>query len=191
MGAAMTSRVVVVMGVAGTGKSTVGPLVAEALGVPYAEGGRLPPRGKRRQDVRGHPAGRRRPGPPWLDAIGDWARGRAALGEGGVIGCSALKRAYRDRLRAAVPGLVFLHLTGDRLLIAARMAARKGHFMTPGCWTRSSRPWSRWKPTRPVPPWTSRRRRRSSRNGPSPHCGGCDPLTSCIRQPPSTFEERP
>lgn len=126
----MTSRVVVVMGVAGTGKSTVGPLVAEALGVPYAEGDDFHPAANVAKMSAGIPlddADRA----PWLDAIGDWARGRAALGEGGVIGCSALKRAYRDRLRAAVPGIVFLHLTGDRLLIAARMAARKGHFMTP------------------------------------------------------------
>ncbi|MGK5547114.1 gluconokinase [Streptomyces sp. URMC 127] len=128
----MTSRpayphVVVVMGVAGTGKTTVGPLVAEALGVPYAEGDDFHPAANIAKMSAGTPlddADRA----PWLDAIGAWAAGRA--GRGGVVSCSALKRAYRDRLRAAAPGLVFLHLTGDHDLIAGRMAARKGHFMT-------------------------------------------------------------
>ncbi|MEU5052392.1 gluconokinase [Streptomyces sp. NPDC021096] len=122
--------VVVVMGVSGTGKTTVGPLVAEALGVPYAEGDDFHPPANIAKMSAGTPlddADRA----PWLDAIGDWARGRAEAGAGGVVSCSALKRAYRDRLRAAAPGtVVFLHLTGDRELIADRMAARKGHFMT-------------------------------------------------------------
>lgn len=120
-------HVVVVMGVAGTGKTTVGPLVADALGVPYAEGDDFHPPANIAKMSGGVPlddADRE----PWLDAIGAWARGRA--GKGGVVSCSALKRAYRDRLRAAAPGVVFLHLTGSRELIAARMAARKGHFMT-------------------------------------------------------------
>ncbi|MFF4156359.1 gluconokinase [Streptomyces sp. NPDC001678] len=125
--------VVVVMGVAGTGKTTVGPLVAEALGVPYAEGDDFHPAANIAKMSAGTPLDDDDRA-PWLDAIGDWARDRAAegggAGAGGVVSCSALKRAYRDRLRAAAPGLVFLHLTGDRELIAGRMAARKGHFMT-------------------------------------------------------------
>jgi gluconokinase len=64
---------------------------------------------------------------PWLDAIGAWAHGRAGLG--GVVSCSALKRSYRDRLRAEAPGIVFVHLTGSRELIGDRMAHRHGHFM--------------------------------------------------------------
>ncbi|MEU3353286.1 gluconokinase [Streptomyces sp. NPDC037389] len=121
--------VVVVMGVAGTGKTTVGPLVAEALGVPYAEGDDFHPAANIAKMSAGTPLDDDDRA-PWLDAIGDWARGRTGAGGGGVVSCSALKRAYRDRLRAAAPGLVFLHLTGDRELIAGRMAARKGHFMT-------------------------------------------------------------
>ncbi|MBT2385479.1 gluconokinase [Streptomyces sp. ISL-11] len=120
-------QVVAVMGVSGTGKTTVGPLVAEALGVPYAEGDDFHPPANIAKMSSGTPlddADRA----PWLDAIGAWALGRA--GQGGVVSCSALKRAYRDRLRAAAPGIVFLHLTGDRALITARMATRKGHFMT-------------------------------------------------------------
>ncbi|MGW1197302.1 gluconokinase [Streptomyces sp. NPDC002536] len=120
-------RVIVVMGVAGTGKTTVGPLVAEALGVPYAEGDDFHPAANIAKMSAGTPLDDTDRA-PWLDAIGDWARGRAGLG--GVVSCSALKRTYRDRLRAAAPGLVFLHLTGDYELIASRMTARKGHFMT-------------------------------------------------------------
>ncbi|MFC5719059.1 gluconokinase [Streptomyces gamaensis] len=122
-----TPPVVVVMGVSGTGKTTIGPLVAQALGVVYAEGDDFHPAANIAKMSAGVPlddADRA----PWLDAIGAWAAGRG--GQGGVVSCSALKRAYRDRLRAAAPGLVFLHLTGDRALIAERMAARKGHFMT-------------------------------------------------------------
>ncbi|CAL9284976.1 MULTISPECIES: gluconokinase [unclassified Streptomyces] len=118
--------VVVVMGVAGTGKTTIGPLVAERLGVPYAEGDDFHPPANIAKMSAGVPlddADRW----PWLDAIGRWAGGRAGLG--GVVSSSALKRSYRDRLRAAAPGVVFLHLTGDRALIEERMAARRGHFM--------------------------------------------------------------
>ncbi|WP_329466056.1 gluconokinase [Streptomyces sp. NBC_01431] len=117
---------IVVMGVAGTGKTTIGPLVAARLGVPYAEGDDFHPAANVAKMSAGIPlddADRW----PWLDAIGAWAHGRA--GRGGVVSSSALKRSYRDRLRAAAPGLVFLHLTGDRTLIERRMAERRGHFM--------------------------------------------------------------
>ncbi|WP_089103359.1 gluconokinase [Streptomyces hyaluromycini] len=121
-----TPHVVVVMGVAGTGKTTIGPLLAARLGVPYAEGDDFHPPANIAKMSAGHPlddADRW----PWLDAIGSWAHGREGLG--GVVSSSALKRSYRDRLRAAAPGIVFLHLTGDRRLIADRMSHRQGHFM--------------------------------------------------------------
>ncbi|MFF4016764.1 gluconokinase [Streptomyces sp. NPDC001843] len=121
-----TPHVVVVMGVAGTGKTTIGPLLAARLGVPYAEGDDFHPAANIAKMAAGTPlddADRW----PWLDAIGAWADGRAGLG--GVVSCSALKRSYRDRLRAAAPGLVFVHLAGDRSLIEDRMAHRQGHFM--------------------------------------------------------------
>ncbi|WP_066927093.1 gluconokinase [Streptomyces sp. NBRC 110611] len=132
------------MGVAGTGKTTIGPLVAAELGVPYAEGDDFHPAANIAKMSAGTPLDDDDRG-PWLDAIGAWAHGRS--GRGGVVSSSALKRVYRDRLRAAAlgstlgrtsgstpgtpgaPGLVFLHLTGDRALIEARMAGRKGHFM--------------------------------------------------------------
>ncbi|BAU82165.1 gluconokinase [Streptomyces laurentii] len=119
-------RVVVVMGVAGTGKTTIGPLVAEALGAPYAEGDDFHPAANVAKMSAGIPLDDEDRA-PWLDAIGQWAHGRAGLG--GVVSSSALKRIYRDRLRAAAPGVVFLHLTGDRELIERRMRARQGHFM--------------------------------------------------------------
>ncbi|MCD9900142.1 gluconokinase [Streptomyces sp. MT29] len=121
-----TPHVVVVMGVAGTGKTTIGPLLAAELGVPYAEGDDFHPPANIEKMSAGTPLDdddRR----PWLDAIGEWAHGRAGLG--GVVAQLALKRSYRDRLRAGAPDALFLHLTGDRALIEERMADRKGHFM--------------------------------------------------------------
>ncbi|MET7483612.1 gluconokinase [Streptomyces sp. NPDC005538] len=121
-----TPHVVVVMGVAGTGKTTIGPLLAARLGVPYAEGDDFHPQANIAKMSAGHPLTDDDRW-PWLDAIGSWAHGRAGLG--GVVSSSALKRSYRDRLRAAAPGVVFVHLTGDRSLIEDRMAHRHGHFM--------------------------------------------------------------
>ncbi|QIJ61777.1 gluconokinase [Streptomyces sp. JB150] len=121
-----TPHVVVVMGVAGTGKTTIGPLLAARLGVPYAEGDDFHPQANIAKMSAGTPL-TDEDRLPWLDAIGGWADGRAGLG--GVVSCSALKRSYRDRLRAAAPGLVFVHLTGDRALVEDRMSHRRGHFM--------------------------------------------------------------
>ncbi|MFC9847113.1 gluconokinase [Streptomyces sp. NPDC060223] len=121
-----TPHVVVVMGVAGTGKTTIGPLLAARLGVPYAEGDDFHPPANVAKMTAGTPLADEDRW-PWLDAIGRWAHERAGLG--GVVSSSALKRAYRDRLRAAAPGVVFVHLTGDRALIEDRMSQRQGHFM--------------------------------------------------------------
>ncbi|CAM5230934.1 gluconokinase [Streptomyces aurantiogriseus] len=121
-----TPHVVVVMGVAGTGKTTIGPLLAARLGVPYAEGDDFHPQANIAKMSAGVPLDDDDRW-PWLDAIGTWAQERAGLG--GVVSCSALKRSYRDRLRAAAPGVVFLHLAGDRALIEDRMTHRRGHFM--------------------------------------------------------------
>ncbi|APY91191.1 gluconokinase [Streptomyces alfalfae] len=121
-----TPHVVVIMGVAGTGKTTVGPLLADRLGVPYAEGDDFHPPANIEKMSAGTPLTDDDRW-PWLDAIGAWADGRA--GKGGVVSSSALKRSYRDRLRAAAPEAVFVHLTGDRKLIEDRMSHRQGHFM--------------------------------------------------------------
>ena len=121
-----TPKVVVVMGVAGTGKTTIGPLLAARLGVPYAEGDDFHSEANIAKMSAGTPL-TDDDRCTWLDAIGSWAHGRAGLG--GVVSCSALKRSYRDRLRAEAPGVVFVHLAGDRALIEDRMSHRQGHFM--------------------------------------------------------------
>ncbi|MEU2390541.1 gluconokinase [Streptomyces sp. NPDC007369] len=115
------------MGVTGTGKTTVGRLLAEALGVPYAEGDAFHPSANVAKMSAGVPLDDADRG-PWLDALADHLR-RLPAGRNTVLSCSALKRAYRDRLRAAAPDAVFVHLTGERALIERRMAARTGHFM--------------------------------------------------------------
>lgn len=114
------------MGVSGSGKSTVGGLLAERLGVPYADADSFHPPENIRKMSAGTPlddADRR----PWLDAIAAWLSQRAE--HGGVVSCSALRRRYRDRLRAGGGRLFFLHLDGSEELIARRMEARRGHFM--------------------------------------------------------------
>ncbi|MFF7159175.1 gluconokinase, GntK/IdnK-type [Streptomyces sp. NPDC008139] len=120
------SPVVVVMGVSGSGKSTVGGLLADRLGVPYAEADDFHPAANIAKMSAGHPlddADRA----PWLDAIGAWIAQRE--GKGGVVSCSALRRRYRDHLRQSAPDLFFLHLDGPPELIASRLAARMQHFM--------------------------------------------------------------
>lgn len=117
---------VVVMGVSGSGKSTVGERVAERLGAAYAEADDFHPPENVAKMSAGTPLtdeDRR----PWLDAIAGWLERHTA--EGGVVGCSALRRRYRDRLRRDEPRVFFLHLHGSEELIAHRLAARKGHFM--------------------------------------------------------------
>lgn len=115
------------MGVSGSGKSTVGRMLAEALSLPFADADDFHPPANIAKMRAGTPLTDEDRW-PWLDALGAWL---AAQPAGGVVACSALKRAYRDRLRAALPGLRLLFLHGDPALIAARQAARPGHFMPP------------------------------------------------------------
>ena len=116
---------VVIMGVAGCGKSAVGAAVALRLGIPYRDGDDLHPPGnveKMRAGVALTDADRW----PWLDRVAMVLRDEAPV----IVGCSALRRAYRDRIRDRAEGPVrFVHLAGSRALIAARMAQRAGHFM--------------------------------------------------------------
>jgi carbohydrate kinase (thermoresistant glucokinase family) len=116
---------VVVMGVSGSGKTTVGAALAEALGVPFVDADSLHPAANVAKMASGIPlddADRA----PWLDAVG------AVLARGPVVvACSALKRAYRDTLRAAAPTLELVFLDGSAELLASRMSDRPGHFMPP------------------------------------------------------------
>ncbi|QMU77102.1 gluconokinase [Streptacidiphilus sp. PB12-B1b] len=121
---------VVVLGVSGVGKSTVARLLAERLGLPFADADDLHPAPNIAKMSAGVPLDdedRR----PWLAAVGGWLAERRADGTGGVIACSALRRRYRDALRAACPGAYMLLLTGDRVLLAERIGRRTGHFMPP------------------------------------------------------------
>ena len=119
----------VVMGVSGCGKSTVGKLIAERLGARYAEGDSFHPPGNVEKMRSGQPlddVDRL----PWLEAMASAIRDWNAKGETVVLACSALKRRYRDVLRSG-GDLRFIHLAGDKALIASRLAARKGHYMPP------------------------------------------------------------
>jgi gluconokinase len=121
----------VVMGVSGSGKSTVGAALAQRLGVPFADADDFHPeaniakmtRGEALDDHDRH---------PWLESIGEWL---ARHPSGGVMSCSALKRRYRDQLRHHAPKTVVLLLDGDREVIERRQASRPGHFMPPSLLT--------------------------------------------------------
>jgi gluconokinase len=118
--------VLVVMGVAGAGKTTVGKLLAGELGWDYAEGDELHPAANVAKMAAGHPLTDDDRW-PWLALVRAWIDERVAAGRPGVITCSALKRAYRDALRN--PYVAFVHLGGSREQLAARLGARRGHFM--------------------------------------------------------------
>jgi gluconokinase len=120
--------VIVVMGVSGVGKTTVARLLAERLGLPYAEADDFHPAANIAKMTAGTPLDDH-DREPWLQALGDWLGGRSRAGEGGVVTCSALKRRYRDTLRAACPDAFFLHLSGGHGLVQDRLAHRVGHFM--------------------------------------------------------------
>lgn len=115
----------VVMGVSGCGKSSVGEALAARLGIPYHDGDDLHPAENVERMRAGIPltdADRW----PWLDRVAEVLQQAVPV----IVGCSALKRAYRDRIRARAGGpVVFVHLAGSREVIAARMAARHGHYM--------------------------------------------------------------
>jgi gluconokinase len=115
-----------VMGVSGSGKTTVGAALAQRLGVPFADADDFHPPANVAKMSAGIPlddADRW----PWLRIIGEWLAEHAT--GGGLVSCSALRRAYRDVLREAAPQVRFVHLHGSREVIARRVAGRPGHFM--------------------------------------------------------------
>jgi gluconokinase len=126
----MRPAAIIIMGVSGSGKSTIGALLAERLGWPFADADGFHPPGNVAKMAAGTPltdADRW----PWLDAIAAHIGAARQAGRPVVVACSALRRAYRDRLRAGHGDLIFLHLSGAPEVIAARQAARQGHFMPP------------------------------------------------------------
>jgi gluconokinase len=124
------ASVLVVMGVSGVGKTTLARALAERLGWTFEEGDELHPAANIAKMQAGIPltdADRA----PWLDAIGDWIDQQLGASRSGVITCSALKRAYRDRIAKGRPQVSFVFIQLDQADVAARIAGRKGHFMPP------------------------------------------------------------
>ena len=119
--------IVVVAGVSGSGKTTVGVLLAKTLGWHFTDGDALHPAANIAKMRAGHPltdADRK----PWLDRVMAWMDGYLASGQPAVLACSALKVSYRDEIRAAGPGVHIVFLEVSRSVLAARLGARHGHF---------------------------------------------------------------
>lgn len=119
---------IIVMGVSGSGKSTIGALLAEKLEQEFIDGDALHPEENRIKMAAGialDDADRT----PWLNNIGEKLSDSNKAGAPVIIACSALKRSYRDLIRSHEPDTLFVHLTGGKQLIGDRMAARKHEFM--------------------------------------------------------------
>jgi len=126
----MPGNLVVVMGVSGCGKSTVGQLLAGRMGVPFVEGDELHPPANVARMAAGIPlSDEDRLG--WLQTIAARLGDAAQRGRGMVVSCSALKRSYRDVLRQGAASVRFVHLHGSADLLQQRMASRPGHYMPP------------------------------------------------------------
>lgn len=128
--AAERYAVLLVMGVSGSGKTTIASLLAARLGWEFADADWFHPAANVEKMHAGHPltdADRA----PWLAAIAAWIDETRAKGGKAVVACSALKRAYRDVLIGARPDVGLVYLDGDHDLIAKRLTLRTGHFMPP------------------------------------------------------------
>lgn len=129
IGPSVHTGLYVIMGVAGSGKTTIGAQLARALAVEFVEGDDLHPPENVQRMAAGIPltdADRR----PWLVKIAARLGDAKRAGTGLVVACSALKRSYRDLLRSAGAADVrFVYLEGSRALLAERLANRRGHFM--------------------------------------------------------------
>ena len=126
----MATTVIVVMGVSGSGKTTIAGLLAARLGWQLAEADTFHSPAnvaKMRSGVPLTDADRE----PWLDAIASWIDGVRATGSHGVVTCSALRRRYRERLVRGRDDVRFVYLRGDYALIAERIAERTHEYMPP------------------------------------------------------------
>lgn len=122
----MAANQIVVMGVAGSGKSSIGTLIAKELGLPFKDGDDLHPQSNLDKMAAGTPLTDEDRW-PWLELCGLTLQ----MPNGTVLACSALKRVYRDRIRKLAPGTVFLFLDGSEELLLSRLGNRKNHFMKP------------------------------------------------------------
>jgi carbohydrate kinase (thermoresistant glucokinase family) len=119
--------IVLIMGVSGCGKTTIGTLLGLRTGWPFMDADDLHPASnvsKMKQGIPLTDADRW----PWLDEVAAWISRQVQLGEPGVVACSALKRRYRDLLRRADANLRVVYLRGDRAILTARLEHRHGHF---------------------------------------------------------------
>jgi gluconokinase len=120
----------VVMGVAGSGKSTIAAALSRQLGWAWAEADEFHPEANIRKMSQGTPL-QDEDRWPWLQEIQNWMTTKAQAGESTVLTCSALKQSYRQLLAQAEGRVLFLHLHGEADLIGQRMQGREGHFMPP------------------------------------------------------------
>ncbi|MDL2407527.1 gluconokinase [Rhizobium calliandrae] len=124
-----TPLAIIIMGVSGSGKSSIGEGIAAKLGIHFIEGDALHPAANVEKMSKGIPLTDEDRW-PWLERIGQQIAESLAKGEAIAVSCSALKRIYRERLRAAAGGrLYFVYLDGSKELLTKRMGERKGHFM--------------------------------------------------------------
>lgn len=128
MGEDLPRPLVVVMGVSGSGKSTIGARLAAHLDVPFVDADSLHPAANVAKMSAGIPLTDDDRW-PWLDAVGRALRDARETGL--VMACSALKRAYRDAIRTRAPRTLFVHLAGSREVLLEHLRGRQGHFMPP------------------------------------------------------------
>lgn len=123
-------RVLVVMGVSGSGKTSIAVALHERLGWPYQEGDSLHSKENVAKMSAGIPLTDEDRW-PWLDTCAKWIRDRVDAGEGGLLTCSALRRVYRERLGEGNPAIRFLYLKISEEVVRARLELRRGHYMPP------------------------------------------------------------
>ena len=122
------SRVAVIMGVSGSGKTTIAKRVAEELGWQFQEGDALHPAANVAKMAAGKPL-TDKDRAPWLVIIAKWINDRLAAGENGLVTCSALKRSYREQIGNGKPGVQIVYLHGDRATLDAHVHGRHHEFM--------------------------------------------------------------
>jgi len=118
----------IVMGVSGSGKSTIGALLGSTLGLEFIDGDDLHPRANKEKMAAGHPLNDEDRA-PWLEIIAERIGAELADGHPIVVACSSLKRRYRTQLIAHAPSTVFIHLTGQRDVISERQSHRNHEYM--------------------------------------------------------------